>query len=161
MHSPPPQPSNRQLNLSCKSTMKAPTASANDWSLPKAPVMPSREERARLALMLTRMFKHWQLPVQVQCNLLGLNIRNRTAIYRYRRGSPLPESRDQMDRVGLLLGIHARLQLLFPQNRELAYAWMTRANRAFGGQPPVIVAGTFGIAGLHMVGRYLDAASVS
>jgi Protein of unknown function (DUF2384) len=141
--------------------MKIPSTAAHEWSLRKAPAMPTRQERARLALMLTRMFEHWQLPVQVQCDLLGLNVRNRAALYRYRRGSPLPESRDQMDRVGLLMGIHARLQRLFPQNRELAYAWMTSANRAFGGQPPVKVAGTFGIVGLHMVGRYLDAASVS
>jgi hypothetical protein len=47
---------------------------------------------------------------------------------------------------------------LFPHNRELAYAWMTSANRAFGGQAPAVVAGALGVAGLHMVGRYLDAA---
>ena len=55
-----------------------------------------------------------------------------------------------------LLGIHKSLRLLFPHNRQLAYDWMTQANRAFGGLSPVSVAEKYGIMGLHQVRSYLD-----
>ena len=148
----------RLRNLNCELKMTAFATAANAQSMPKAPTAPSREDRARLARMLTTLFEHWQLPVRAQCDLLGLHVRNRSAIYRYRRGSPVPANRDQLDRVGLLFGIHARLQTLFPENRELAYGWMTRGTRAFGGQAHVAVVSSFGIAGLHMLNRYLHAA---
>jgi hypothetical protein len=148
----------RLRNLNCELKMTAFATSGNAQPLPKAPTEPSRDDRIRLARMLTTLFEHWQLSVRAQCDLLGLHVRNRSAIYRYRLGSPVPASRDQLERVGLLFGIHARLQTLFPGNRDLAYAWMTRGNRAFDGQAPVAVASSYGIAGLHMLHKYLHAA---
>lgn len=158
MNSRLPRRYKRLRNLNCELKMTAFATSAKAQPLPKALTAPSREDRIRLARMLTTLLEQWELPIRAQCDLLGLNARNRSSIYRYRRGRPVPANIDQLDRVGLLFAIHARLQTLFPENRELAYAWMTRRNRAFGGQAPVAVVSSFGIAGLHMLNKYLHAA---
>jgi len=68
--------------------------------------------------------------------LLGLSTTNRAALTRYRKGEPLASNRDLVERVGILMGIHRSLRLLFPHNRELAYSWMTQRNRAFDGMTP-------------------------
>jgi hypothetical protein len=50
------------------------------------------------------------------------------------------------------------LRLLFPQNRDLAYRWMTTRNKAFENLTPVEVIRQWGFAGLLMVRAYLDRA---
>ena len=75
----------------------------------------------------------------------------------YRRGKPIGTSRDQYERVGHLLGIHKSLRLLFPQNRDLAYRWMSTRNKAFDNLTPVEVVKERGFAGLLMVRAYLEA----
>lgn len=55
-----------------------------------------------------------------------------------------------------LLGIHKNLRLLFPQNRDLAYRWMSTRNKAFGNLTPVDVVKKWEGAGLLMVRRYFD-----
>ena len=88
--------------------------------------------------------------------LLGYSPTNRGLLSDYRSGKPLANDRDKLERAGILLGIHKSLRLLFPHNRQLAYTWMTQANRAFGGLSPVTVAEKYGIMGLHQVRSYLD-----
>ena len=63
-------------------------------------------DRAELAKMVMTLFAHWQLSTEEQLALLGLSIANRAALARYRKGLPLAQSRDLLDRVGILLGIH-------------------------------------------------------
>ena len=75
---------------------------------------------------------------------------------RYRKGEPLGASRDLLERAGHVLAIHKNLRLIFPQDRDLAYAWMTRRNRAFDGRTPVEVIREWGFTGLLMVRAYLD-----
>jgi hypothetical protein len=75
---------------------------------------------------------------------------------RYRKGEPLGASRDLQERAGHVLAIHKNLRLIFPQDRDLAYAWMTRRNRAFEGRTPVEVIREWGFTGLLMVRAYLD-----
>ena len=58
----------------------------------------------------------------------------------------------------LILSIHQNLRLLFPQNRDLAYRWMTTRNKAFENLTPVEVVKESGFAGLLMVRGYLDRA---
>jgi len=77
---------------------------------------------------------------------------------RYRKGEAIGTNRDQYERVGHLLGIHKNLRLLFPQNRELVYCWMTTRNRAFDNLSPVQVVKEWGFTGLLMVRSYLDRA---
>ena len=114
-----------------------------------------RETRERLARMVIQLFDHWQLTTAEQANLLGLSADNRSTLARYRKGDPLADSRDLLDRVGHLLGIHKSLRILFPQDRDLAYRWMTTPNRRLGARPVDIVAER-GFEGLLAIRRHLD-----
>ncbi len=115
----------------------------------------SRDARERLARMVTQLFDHWGVSTAEQAALLGLSVDNRSTLARYRKGEPLADSRDLLDRAGHLLGIHKSLRILFPQDRDLAYGWMTAANRRFGARPVDVVAGQ-GFEGLLALRRYLD-----
>ena len=105
-----------------------------------------------------KLLEHWQLSTEDQAALLGIATSNRAALSNYRNGKPIGTSRDQYERVGHLLGIHKNLRLLFPQNRDLAYRWMTTRNKAFDNLTPVEVVKEWGFAGLLMVRGYLDRA---
>lgn len=115
-------------------------------------------DRSELAKMVMVLFTHWHLSTEDQLALLGLSTTNRGALTRYRKGEPLAPNRDLLERVGILLGIHKSLRLLFPHNRELAYEWMTQRNRAFEGMTPVEAIKHYGFPGLLMVRSYLDKA---
>ena len=119
---------------------------------------PAEQDRSALAKMVMTLLDHWKLPTEDQATLLGLAISNRAALGRYRKGEAIGTSRDQFERVGHLLGIHKNLRLLFPQNRELAYRWMSARNRAFDNLTPVETIKEWGFAGLLMVRAYLDRA---
>jgi hypothetical protein len=77
-------------------------------------------------------------------------------INRYRKGEPLADSRDLMDRVKNLLAIHRSLRILFPGNRDLVYKWINLPNMNFTGKSPLAVMRDEGFLGLLMVRRYLD-----
>ena len=123
--------------------------------LPAAVDLKTREARERLARMVTQLFEHWRLSATEQAALLGLSADNRSTLARYRKGDPLADSRDLLDRVGHLLGIHKSLRILFPHDRDLAYRWMTMPNRRFGARPVDVVVER-GFAGLLALRRYLD-----
>jgi hypothetical protein len=116
------------------------------------------EDRGALAKMVMILLDHWKLPTDDQAALLGLATSNRSALMRYRKGEAIGTSRDQYERVGHLLGIHKNLRLLFPQNRDLAYRWMSSRNRAFDNLTPVDIVREWGFSGLLMVRAYLDRA---
>jgi hypothetical protein len=118
----------------------------------------SSHDRGALARMVMSLFDHWKLSTEDQAALLGIAASNRAALSNYRSGKPIGTSRDQYERVGHLLGIHKNLRLLFPQNRDLAYRWMTTRNKAFDNLTPVEVVRQWGCAGLLMVRGYLDRA---
>jgi len=119
---------------------------------------PASQDRGALAKMIMTLLDHWNLPTEDQAALLGVAPSNRSALGRYRKGEQIGTSRDQYERVGHLLGIHKNLRLLFPQNRELAYRWMSTRNRAFDNLTPVEVVNKWGFAGLLRVRTYLDRA---
>ena len=114
------------------------------------------QDRGALAKMVMALLDHWKLSTEDQAALLGLATSNRAALTRYRKGEPIGTSRDQFERVGHLLGIHKNLRLQFPQNRDLAYRWMTTRNKAFDNLSPVEVIKEWGFSGLLMVRAYLD-----
>ncbi len=114
------------------------------------------QDRGALAKMVMTLLDHWALSTEDQAALLGIAASNRAALTRYRKGEPIGTSRDQFERVGHLLGIHKNLRLLFPQNRDLAYRWMSTRNKAFDNLTPVEVVKAWGFAGLLMVRAYLD-----
>lgn len=113
-------------------------------------------DRGVLARMVTQLFEHWSLGSEDQLAMLGLSTDNRSALSRYRKGEPLATHRDLLERVGHLLAIHKNLRLIFPQDRDLAYAWMTQRNRAFEGRTPVEAIREWGFTGMLMVRAYLD-----
>ena len=114
------------------------------------------QDRGALAKMVMVLLDHWNLPTEDQAALLGIAASNRAALTRYRKGEPIGTSRDQYERVGHLLGIHKNLRLLFPQNRDLAYRWMSTRNKAFDNLTPVNIVKEWGFAGLLMVRAYLE-----
>lgn len=115
-------------------------------------------DRRVLAKMVMTLFDHWKLSTEDQAAMLGIASNNRAALSNYRSGKPIGTSRDQYERVGHILGIHKNLRLLFPQNRDLAYRWITTRNKAFDNRTPVEVIKEWGFAGLLMVRGYLDRA---
>ena len=116
------------------------------------------QDRGALAKMVMTLLDHWNLTTEDQAALLGIATSNRAALTRYRKGEPIGTSRDQYERVGHLLSIHKNLRLLFPQNRDLVYRWMSTRNKAFDNRTPVEVVKEWGFAGLLMVRAYLDRA---
>jgi hypothetical protein len=113
------------------------------------------EERKRLAKMVVSLFDHWQLSTSEQAAALGLSEANRSTISKYRHGNPLAAQRDLLERAGHLLAIHKSLRIIFPQNRDLAYRWMTAPNSILGARPIDIVRER-GFEGLAALRRYLD-----
>jgi hypothetical protein len=115
-------------------------------------------DRKAIAAMLMKLFDHWQLTSEEQLDALGFSPTNRATLSKYRRGDPISNSRDTLERAGHLLGIYKNLRLLFPHNRDLAYSWMKTRNRAFENQTPIEAIRAYGFAGLLMVLAYLDRA---
>ena len=119
---------------------------------------PEPQDRGALAKMVMSLLDHWKLSTEDPGALWGMATSNRAAWTRYRKGEAIGASRVQFERVGHLLGIHKNLRLLFPQNRDLAYRWMSTRNKAFGNLTPVDIVKEWGFAGLLMVRAYLDRA---
>jgi hypothetical protein len=115
----------------------------------------ARASRERLARMVVALLDHWKLAPNDQAVLLGLSTQSRSTIARYRRGEPLADSADLLARAGHLLGIHKALRILFPQDRELVYQWVSTPNRRFGATPLEIMK-RHGYEGILAVRRYLD-----
>lgn len=112
--------------------------------------------RADITLLVMRLFERWGLDSTAQLNLLGLSATSRAMLSRYRRGSSLPATRDLLDRVGWLLSTHKALRLLYPQNAELRYSWVSRRHGAFDHRTPLEVMMEDGLIGIAKVARYLD-----
>jgi hypothetical protein len=112
--------------------------------------------RSELAKMIIRLFTHWKLSAADQLDLLGLSPRSRSMLARYAKGEALPISRDMLDRAGWLLAIHKALRLLYPQNEDILYSWVTRRNTAFDNLTPLAVMKEQGLIGIAKVARYLD-----
>lgn len=109
---------------------------------------PNSQDRGALAKRVMALFDHWQLNKEAQAVLLGIAASNHGALTRLRRGKPVEIDRDQKDRFGHLLEIHKDLRLLFPQNLDLAYRWMSTRNKAFENLTPVEMVKVWGFTGL-------------
>lgn len=115
-----------------------------------------RPNREKLAQMLVTLMDHWQLSPADQAVLLGLSPQSRSTVARYRRGEPLADNADLLGRAGHLLGIHKALRIMFPQDRDLAYRWVSTPNRRFGDVAPIAIMKRHGFEGILAVRRYLD-----
>jgi len=112
--------------------------------------------RSALSKMVIKLFLRWNLSTADQLELLGLSSKSRAMLAKYGRGEALPATRDTLDRVGWLLAIHKALRLLYPQNEDIRYSWVSRRNTAFNNLTPLTVMKEQGIIGIAKVARYLD-----
>lgn len=120
------------------------------------PDLTSDASRVGLARLITKLFDLWDLSTSDRLELLGQSVNSRANLTKYRKGSPLPNLRDLLDRTGWLLSIHKSLRLLYPHNETLRYTWINRRNKAFDNLTPLQVIRYEGIIGMAKVSRYLD-----
>jgi len=102
-----------------------------------------------------RMAEHWELTIEAQRKLLGGL--PRTSYYGLLNGTARSVGRDTLERLSLLMGIWANLEIMIP-NAEASKGWMLRPHldHRFGGLSPLgwMLQGT--VASLVDVRRYLE-----
>jgi hypothetical protein len=116
-----------------------------------------RERMSPTAVKLfLRLSDLWRLAVDQRRVLLG-DI-SRPTYHNWQRGKTGTLTRDQLERISLLLGIEKGLKLLFADEAS-ATRWFTSPNRdlPFGGQSPLERALQGSIDDLYAVRRYIDA----
>jgi hypothetical protein len=141
--------------------------SANSLDLPliapgvlAADALRDPKVREKLSPAAVRLFLNlteaWQLSVDQRRALVG-DI-SRAAYHNWRKGKFGALTRDQLERISLVLGIHKGLKLLFSDEAS-ATRWFTSPNRdlPFGGQSPRDRALAGSINDLFAVRRYIDA----
>jgi antitoxin Xre/MbcA/ParS-like protein len=116
--------------------------------------------RARMSPAAVRLFLRlsdlWRLAVDQRRILLG-DV-SRPTYHNWQGGKIGALTRDQLERISLLLGIHKGLRLLFADEAS-ATRWFTSPNRdlPFGGQSPLERTLRGSIDDLYAVRRYIDA----
>jgi len=116
-----------------------------------------RERMSPTAVRLfLRLSELWRLAVDQRRALLG-DI-SRPTYHNWQKGKAGALSRDQLERISLVLGIHKGLRLLFADEAS-ATRWLTSPNRdlPFGGESPLDRALRGSIDDLYAVRRYIDA----
>ncbi len=137
-------------------------ASAQHASAPAAVALRdiSPLEARRLGAAGMRTFlaiaDEWQLPVATRRTLLG-DIAEST-YHKWKLGDVGTPSRDQLERLSLLLGIYKALRLLFSDDAT-GVRWLKAHNRDpdFAGDSPLERMRRGSIEDLYAVRRYLDA----
>ena len=116
----------------------------------------SKEISPAAVRLFLRLAEHWRLSIEQQRILLG-GI-SRQTYYNWRDGKIGALSRDQLERISLVLGIRSGLKLLFAEE-DSAARWLTSANDdvPFGGASPLARMTQGSIDDLYAVRRYIDA----
>lgn len=106
--------------------------------------------------LFLKLADHWSLAVDQRLALLG-DI-SRQTYHNWQKGKVGTLSRDQLERISLLLGMHKGLKLLFA-DEAAGLRWFKSSNRdlPFGGAAPLDRALRGGIDDLYAVRRYIDA----
>ncbi len=116
--------------------------------------------RRRMSTTAVRLFLRvadlWRLSVDQRRALLGAI--SRPTYHNWQNNKIGTLTRDQLERISLVLGIHKGLKLLFSDEAS-ATRWFTSPNRdlPFGGQSPLDRALRGSIDDLYAVRRYIDA----
>lgn len=111
-------------------------------------------EAAAMARAVVRLFERWNLSDQQARDILG-GLPARTYA-RWKTGEVGRVDRDLATRLSLLMGIHKGLRYLFT-DPDRGYAWVSKANTAFGGCSPAQVMADGSIFALARVRAWLDA----
>ena len=116
----------------------------------------SKEISPTAVRLFLRLADVWQLSVDQRRTLLG-GI-SRPTYYNWLRGKVGTLSRDQLERISLVLGIQKGLRLLFADEAS-AGRWFTSPNAdvPFGGRSPLERMTGGGMDDLYALRRYLDA----
>ena len=116
------------------------------------------EERVQLTQRAFQLLDAWEVPRDLQPQLLGLvNLQRPRLVQRYRLGTPLTENGESYGRVALLLKIDLTLRKLFPHSELSANLWVTTLNLSFGNRRPLDTMLQGGLDGIRRVERYLNA----
>lgn len=116
----------------------------------------SKTERKQQTALIMKLFERWGITYKQQAIALGLSPNTETSIHNYKTGQHfLPQYRDIQDRISLLLAIHKYLRRVYPENRGLAYRWITTPNKDFDSKTPFEVVRDEGYLGLVKVHQYL------
>ena len=116
--------------------------------------------RGRMSSTAVRLFMRlcdlWRLTVDQRRALLG-DI-SRPTYHNWQSGKVGTLTRDQLERISLVLGIHKGLKLLFADDAS-AMRWFTSPNKdlPFGGGSPLERALHGSIDDLYSLRRYIDA----
>lgn len=103
---------------------------------------------------IIQLFKHWDLKVDEQCNLLG-GI-SPQQLNNFQNGKAHLSGRDTIERVGNLLGIHKSLRILYPYNRTVVYKWIKARNKRLHNLTPLEVMLSEGYIGIAQVRKLTD-----
>ncbi|WP_366658349.1 MbcA/ParS/Xre antitoxin family protein [Fodinicurvata sp. EGI_FJ10296] len=112
------------------------------------------DEAKAMARAAINLFDRWGLSDAEAREILG-GIAART-FARWKVGEIGRIDRDLATRLSLLIGIHKGLRYLF-SDPQRGYAWVRKANRAFGGRSPADIMAEGDIFSLARVRAYLDA----
>ncbi|QKX16924.1 antitoxin Xre/MbcA/ParS toxin-binding domain-containing protein [Microbulbifer sp. YPW1] len=114
------------------------------------------KERSRIGQMLLKLFEHWQLSTPQRLSLLGLDRESHIDPNEYLSRGSLAVDRDKVERASTLLRIHKSLRVLFPENRDLVYQWVSQPNKHFDGLTAIEIVERHGMLGMYMVRGFLD-----
>lgn len=112
------------------------------------------EEAGALARTTVNLFRAWSLSDAEACTLLG-GLSARTWA-RWKEGQFGRMDRDLRMRMAHLMGIHKGLRYLFKEPAR-GYAWIRKANAAFGGQSALALMLRGEMADLQAMREWLDA----
>jgi Antitoxin Xre/MbcA/ParS C-terminal toxin-binding domain/Antitoxin Xre-like helix-turn-helix domain len=142
-------------------------ATATDFEIPSAApgvlapnALRDPKVRERMSPTAVRLFLGvsdlWRLAVDQRRALLG-DI-SRATYHNWQNGKVGTLTRDQLERISLVLGIHKGLKLLFADDAS-GMRWLTSPNHdlPFGGASPLERALRGSIDDLYAVRRYIDA----
>jgi len=110
-------------------------------------------EGAALFRAAVNLFRAWDLTDEQAATLLDLPLRS---YRRWKAHGPGRLDRDKKARLANLVGIHKGLRLVFREPQR-GYAWIGKANAAFGNRSALAVMLGGELTDLMRVRRYLDA----
>lgn len=98
----------------------------------------------------------WGLNDQQKISLLGNP--SRSTFYKWKGQEVKSLTKDQLERISYIVGIHKALRILF-SNTESCYRWVTKTNTAplFGGKSALDRMLSGNVSDLFVVRQYLDA----
>lgn len=115
------------------------------------------DRRRGQAQLLMRLFDRWSLNQAQMANLLDVSASSRATLKSYETGARgIGSGRDIQQRAGYLLGIHKALRLLYPQNEEMRYGWVSKRNQYFDNRTPLEIMLEQGLIGIARVYECLN-----